>query len=128
MNSPAIHSGLRPTWRMQWQQLRVHHDAETNRRAERLVMRGMDRHWKPARLEHLLGRLMKRAAGPRALRNRHSLPRANGGGLAGQCPASHAAKTTGKKGVGCHFVAAGRNAGDDSARATLSRPVSGGVL
>jgi len=97
---PGIYEG---SWRLLWQRIRVHLDAKAQRRAELIVMRGMDRKWHPERLRRLLKTLLEKAPAAAALTERRaslrdhanefSLSRANGRGSAGQCPAPASAKT-----------------------------------
>lgn len=67
---PAFDARLEPTWRMLWHQLRVFHGPRANLRAEKLVLRGMDRRWPATRLETLFERLIARDGAPRAERHR----------------------------------------------------------
>lgn len=104
---PAFDARLKPTWRMLWHQLRTFHSHDANLRAELLVMRAMSRRWPARRIEGLLQRLIDRDHAPREARQRHtSLARANGRGSAGQCPASHGAKTPAAREQASHLVAA----------------------
>ena len=64
-------AALKPTWRMQRHWLGVFHSASANRRAERLVLRFMDRAWPEQRIEALLARLMERDSAPRCARQRN---------------------------------------------------------
>ncbi|MCR6661866.1 MAG: hypothetical protein NVV60_01630 [Luteimonas sp.] len=100
---------LKPTWRVLRNQLRVFNGPEANHRAERLVLRFMDREWPADRLEALLTQLIARGESPRSERrrtgdafvtNQTRLAQAHRAGSAGQCPAPDIAKTpAGQKSV-----------------------------
>jgi hypothetical protein len=108
---PGIYDG---SWRLLWHRIRVHLDAKAQRRAELIVMRGMDRNWHPEKLRRLLKRLLEKAPTAAALSERRSslrdhandqsLSRANGRGSAGTVPRVHAAKTPAVRAEGqrCH--------------------------
>lgn len=124
----AFYSALKPTWRLLWNQLRALHGQTANRRAEKLVLRFMARDWPAARIEALLARLIERDHTTRGERHRHSLAQANGWGSAGQCPASHSAKTPAAREQVSHLVAAARKGGDASACASAQRTPRGVIV
>lgn len=68
---PALWAGLKPTWRLLWVQIRAFHGHRANVRAERLVMRAMDRNWASSRLETVFHQLLARDTEERAERQRH---------------------------------------------------------
>lgn len=75
MNAPFVlpagfDPALKPTWRLLRNQVGAFCSAAANRRAERLVLRFMDRGWPEARLEQLLARVIERDDAPRCQRGR----------------------------------------------------------
>lgn len=64
---------LSPTWRLLWTRIRAFNGPRANLRAERLVMRAVDRGWPADRLERYLARVIERERGPRAEREREAM-------------------------------------------------------
>lgn len=131
---------LKPGRRMLMQQIAAKSGGLFNRRAERLQIRALEREWTAVVSEQLLARLLQHAerAEDRLLaeafdrrqwsRSRNSLARVKGWGSAGKCPAEHDAKTPESGTSVCRVAAAALQCGDDSARATLTRPAGGCVV
>lgn len=96
LRAAGFDPALKPTWRLLRHHLGVFHGPVANRRAERLLLRFLERGWPDRSIEQLLGRLVERDAEQRPERARHEsrLARASGWvGSAGECPASYGATT-----------------------------------